>query len=116
MISGRYASFPSVSGYFQNSSNRLHTAGVGGSNPLPPTRKDKKSGSELNTLFLIFSVRNPTKELGVQDYIVQGHVFNFYGSMFDNEDGAVKLLQQVVMPLPEKELSMESPEFTRDIQ
>jgi hypothetical protein len=44
VTSNKYDVFRSVSGYFQNQSDRLHTAGVGGSNPLPPTRNIKKLG------------------------------------------------------------------------
>ena len=31
----------------------LHTAGVGGSNPLPPTRKNKKEGRPVDGLFFL---------------------------------------------------------------
>jgi hypothetical protein len=45
--------------------------GVGGSNPRPPTRKDKKSGSELNTSFLIFFCTQPgIGTVGVEDHII----------------------------------------------
>jgi hypothetical protein len=42
--------YPSEVKYLQNPSDRLHTAGVGGSNPLPPTKKSKKEGRPLDGL------------------------------------------------------------------
>jgi hypothetical protein len=51
--------------------------------------------------------------MSVQDHIIHGHAPNFCGSMRENKDGAVSLLRPDVMPLPEKELSMVSPEFLR---
>jgi hypothetical protein len=61
----------------------------------------------------VFCTRPDTGTVCVQDHTTNEPASNFCGSMCDNDDGALKPLRPAVMPLPEKELSMVSPEFSK---